>query len=236
MCGRFSLSKPSAAAERFGFVDWHEIRIEPRFNIAPTQEILTIVQRRQGPPVAQIATWGFKPYWMLSGRRKRPPPINARAETLTDSPMFREALAGRRCLIVADGFYEWQREVGNTTPAPVYIRLTSHELFAFAGLWAPGKPGSPPSAAIVTTQPNELMAPIHNRMPVILRPEHELLWLNPCVRTPEHVLPLLVPFPSAPMEAYHVAPLVNSFQNDGPELILPSPPERGAVVQAALPL
>ena len=222
MCGRFSLSKPSAAAERFGFVDWHEIRIEPRFNIAPTQEILTIIQRQHGSPVAQIATWGFKPYWMRLDRGRRPPPINARAETVAASPVFREALARRRCLIVADGFYEWQRMPGSSTRTPLHIRLKAGQPFAFAGLWSSGKPrGSPPTAAIVTTRPNELVAPIHNRMPVILPAEHERLWLDPSMQEPEAVLPLLAPYPSALMEAYRVAPLVNSFQNEGPELIQP---------------
>ena len=221
MCGRFSLGKPSAAAERFGFVDWHEVRVEPRFNIAPTQEILLIVQELDQAPAIRVATWGFRPHWMEPERTRRQAPINARAETLTDSPMFREALASRRCLILADGFYEWQAVAGSTLRTPLHIRLKAGEPFAFAGLWAPGKRGGPPTAAIVTTRPNELVAPIHNRMPVILRRDDEQRWLDLSVRASEQILSLLAPLPSGLMEAYPVSPLVNAFQNDGPELIVP---------------
>src|SRR5919202_6126258 len=142
MCGRFSLGKPSEAAERFGFAEWHQVRIEPRFNIAPSQEILTIVQASDGAPAAQSATWGLSPHWMRFERRGRPAPINARAETLAASPMFREALLRWRCLIAADGFYEWRAIPGTAMRTPVYIRLKGGAVFAFAGLWAPGKHGS----------------------------------------------------------------------------------------------
>ena len=216
MCGRFSLGRPTAAAERYCFVDWHELRIEPRFNIAPTQEIVTIVQQPLEEPSLRIATWGFRPFWMDA---KRQPPINARAETLAESPVFREALATRRCLILADGFYEWRSVPGSGARAPIHFRLRAGAPFAFAGLWSPGRRGGPPSAAIVTTRPNDLVAPIHNRMPVILSAAHERLWLDPAVHAPEQLMPLLVPFPPALMEAYPVAPLVNAFQNEGPELI-----------------
>jgi putative SOS response-associated peptidase YedK len=236
MCGRFSLTQPSEAAERFGFVDWHAVRIEPRFNIAPTQEILTIVQPAHGSPVAQVATWGFTPHWMRFEGRKRPAPINARAESLADSPMFREALISRRCLIPADGFYEWQAIPGSTARAPLHIRLKSGAVFVFAGLWAPGKGGSPPTAAIVTTRPNQIVAPIHNRMPVILHPEDEAAWLDPQENRLPKLLSLLAPFPADGMEAYAVAPLVNSFQNEGPELIVPTRHEHPTTVQAQLPL
>jgi putative SOS response-associated peptidase YedK len=144
--------------------------------------------------------------------------------------MFREALLARRCLVVADGFYEWRAR------SPMYIRLKGAGLFGFAGLWAPGKAGEPPSVAIVTTRPNDLVAPIHNRMPVILRPEDEAAWLDLHQNDLATLTAMLGPLDADRMEAYPVAPLVNAFQNDGPELILPSPPERGAVVQAALPL
>src|ERR1041385_7813242 len=114
MCGRFNLTRTKDVVERFGFVDWHERRIEPRFNIAPSQEILTIVQRPlelSGVPFVQIATGGLKPFWQQAV--KRPPPINARAESLAASPMFRDALAGTRCLIPATGFYEWRTQAGS---------------------------------------------------------------------------------------------------------------------------
>jgi putative SOS response-associated peptidase YedK len=108
MCGRFNLTKPQDIEERFGFVDWHERRVawqEPLFNISPSQEILTIVQPPEGAAVPQLAKWGLVPHWMQTGTSKRPPPINARAETLDESPMFRGTLTTGRCLIPATGFY-----------------------------------------------------------------------------------------------------------------------------------
>src|SRR6266566_8289727 len=169
MCGRFNLVRPEDIVARFGFMDWSEKRIEPRFNIAPSQEILTIVQLPLDAPIAQTATWGLKPFWLDKGK---PPPINARAEAVASSAMFREA---QRCLIRATGFYEWRNR------HPMHIQLRDGQLFAFAGLWLPAnKHGSSvPSAAILTVKPNSLMATIHTRMPAILRREDELTWLDP---------------------------------------------------------
>lgn len=214
MCGRFNLSAPRQIEERFGFFDWHEKRIEPRFNIAPSQEILTVVQLPDGSRSGQLARWGFAPFW---GAR-RPPPINARAESLATSPMFREALATGRCLIPASGFFEWQTQPGTGLKVPMHIRLESGELFAFAGLWVAGVHGGPPTVAIVTCRANDLMASIHTRMPVILARDAETEWLDPQTADP---LGLLVPFTDRTLEAYPVSPLVNLFQNEGPALIAP---------------
>jgi putative SOS response-associated peptidase YedK len=217
MCGRFNLTTPQEVVARFGFMDWTDKRIEPRFNIAPSQEILTIVQEPLGPPFAQTATWGLKPFWFKSDG-KRPPPINARGETLTSSPMFRDALATGRCLIPATGFYEW-RAAGPKDRQPMHIQLKDGQAFAFAGLWLAGKRDGVPSAAIVTTAPNELMATIHTRMPVILRPEDEAAWLDPQLTDAQQVMALVKPYPSECMHAYAVSLLVNSWENEGPELI-----------------
>jgi putative SOS response-associated peptidase YedK len=223
VCGRFNLTRPSEIVARFGFMDWSDKRPEPRFNIAPSQEILTIVQEPLGGPFAQTATWGLKPFWLEKGTRKGPPPINARGESLTSSPMFREA---RRCLIPATGFYEWRNR------QPMHIQLKDGQPFAFAGLWLPAsEPGGLPTAAIVTTKPNELIATIHTRMPAILRPEDELAWLDHSLDDPRK---LLTPFDANAMEAYPVAPLVNSWENEGPELIRQvAPPAQE--VQISLP-
>jgi putative SOS response-associated peptidase YedK len=224
MCGRFNLVRPKDIVDRFGFMDWSEKRIEPRFNIAPSQEILTIVQEPLGGPFAQTATWGLKPFWLTKGSGK-PPPINARAESLTSSRMFREA---RRCLIPATGFYEWRDR------QPMHIQRKDGQVFAFAGLWLPpAKHGGLPSAAVVTTRPNQLMATIHNRMPAILRPEDELRWLDPAAAEAD-VQAALRPLDADLMEAYPVAPLVNSWENEGPELIQPLDPS-AREVQIALP-
>ena len=208
MCGRFNLTDPKEVIERFGFLDWSEKRIEPRFNIAPSQEIVTIVQLPLENPSVQTAIWGLRPFWLQAGK---PPPINARAETLHSSPMFREAA---RCLIPATGFYEWRNG------QPMHIRLKSRGVFALAGLWLPApNRGGMPTAAVVTTKPNELMAGIHNRMPAILRPDSEPAWLDPSTAD---LRPLLRPIESELIEAYPVGPLVNSWENEGPRLIEPS--------------
>lgn len=212
MCGRFNLTDPSDIVQRFGFMDWSDKRPEPRFNIAPSQEILTIVQLPLETPQLQTATWGLKPFWLTKGSIK-PPPINARVEAVGSSAMFRDAL---RCLIPANGFYEWRQK------QPMHIRLRDGKVFMFAGLWLPaGKSGGLPSAAILTTRPNELMASIHTRMPAILRREDELRWLDPS----QDSQLAAEPFPAELMEAYAVKPLVNSWENEGPELVEPSPPD-----------
>jgi len=223
MCGRFNLSSPKEIVERFGFMDWSDKRIEPRFNIAPSQEIVTIVQLPLEAPSIQTAVWGLHPFWLQAGR---PPPINARAESLQSSAMFREA---RRCLIPAIGFYEWR------AGQPMHIRLRSGEAFTFAGLWLPPvHHGSVPSVAIVTTKPNELMATIHTRMPAILPPEDERQWLDP--ETDASVAQALVrrPLDATRMEAYPVGRQVNAWANEGPELIARLEVEPAS--QLALPL
>src|SRR4030081_1709545 len=138
LCGRFNLTRPKDVVERFGFMDWTEKRIEPRFNIAPSQEILTIVQEPLGKPFAQTATWGLKPFWLNEGAspNKKAPPINARAESLASSPMFREALATGRCLIPATGFFEW-RALAPKQRQAMHIQLKDGGGFALAGLWLP---------------------------------------------------------------------------------------------------
>ena len=204
LCGRFNLRNPKDIVERFGFMDWSDKRIQPRFNIAPSQEILTIVQLPLEPgPTAQTATWGLKPSGL--GRSL----INVRAESLANSPIVRGAL---RCLIPASGFYEWRNR------QPMHIHRKDDQPFTFAGLWLPDQ--NTPTAAILTMRPNELMATIHNRMPAILRPEDELRWLDPDT-DPKQVLE---PIDSNQLEAYPVKPLVNSWENEGAELITPAEP------------
>jgi putative SOS response-associated peptidase YedK len=208
VCGRFNLTRARDIEKRFGFMDWHERRIEPRFNIAPTQEILTIVEREDGSRAVTTMTWGLVPFWMRSAPR---PQINARAETIRTSPMFRGA---SRCLVPATGFYEWRAK------APMHIGLASGELFAFAGLWLPGeRDGGLPTATILTCAPNSLVAGIHNRMPVILRTEDEAAWLEGGAKDPRS---LLRPYPAELMHAYAVVPLVNNVANDGPQLLEPA--------------
>ena len=219
MCGRYSLiSDISALQVRFDF----DPPITPhtsRYNIAPTQNVLT-VRAGDGRNVAEHMRWGLIPSWakdMSIGNRA----INARAETLAEKPMFRTALRRRRCLIPADGFYEWLR-VGKAKQ-PMRILLTTGEPFAFAGLWETWtnpEGETIHSCTIVTTAPNDLMRPIHDRMPVILLPENESTWLDHSIEDASALNDLLSPYPPEIMEAYPVAPLVNSPTNDTPDVII----------------
>jgi putative SOS response-associated peptidase YedK len=213
MCGRFNLTKPQEIQARFGFLDWHERRIEPRFNIAPSQEILTIVREPGAPSQTVMARWGLEPLWLTRSAQRRPPPINARAESILGSRMFRDC---RRCLIPATGFYEWQ------AGTPMHICRQDGGMFALGGLWLPGVRGEAPSAAILTTRPNTLLLPIHDRMPAIMRAEDEQAWLDPALPL-ERAVELLQPYPAEEMQAYAVGPLVNAWSNDSPEVLLHQP-------------
>lgn len=222
MCGRYTESAAfDVLAERFG-LEVEESADEAlfgRYNIAPSQPVPIIVADN-GRRRLLAARWGLRPHWACDGKLA---PINARAETVATSPMFREALKHHRCLMPADGFYEWQVRPGQKRKQPYYIRLKGGELFAFAGLYTPTGPEGevPATCTIVTTAPNDLLAPIHNRMPVILESREEGRWLDPRVAKAADVLPCLRPLPAERMEAYAVSPLVSSPRSNGPELIAP---------------
>jgi putative SOS response-associated peptidase YedK len=184
------------------------------------QEIPIIVQRLNGRELS-IVKWGFTPFFMQDATGKRPSPINARAETLSTSGMFRGSIAKWRCIVPADGFYEWQAVEGQKTKQPMYVQLKDRGIFGFAGLYTSGSAGSPGSAAIITTTPNELMAPIHDRMPAILLPALEHVWLDPKMTDVAEALTLLTPYPADAMMATPVSTMVNAAANEGPEPILP---------------
>ncbi len=222
MCGRYALtSDAERLEERFG-CSLSGVACSPRYNIAPSQPVLALIntadnaERRAG-----FLRWGLIPAWATDpavGTRM----INARSETVAEKPSFRHALRRRRCLIVANGFYEWKKD--GPTRTPLYISLGSGEPFACAGLWEKWVAESGQaihSCTMLTTGPNALMAPIHHRMPVILPPEAEARWLDRTVQEPGSVLPLLVPCPAEAMRAYAVSALVNSPRNDSPECLRP---------------
>ena len=226
MCGRFALiSGPTDLQEAFpGFI--FPAQFAPRYNIAPTQPILAL--SNDGKNKADFFVWGLIPAWAKDpsiGTRL----INARAETLAEKASFRGALKYHRCLIFADGFYEWQTQPsvqpGSKSKIPHFIRLKTGKPFAFAGLWErwESADGSEVrSAAIITTEPNDLVRPIHNRMPVIL-PRHAYpQWLDPSPQQPSGLQSLLVPYPAGEMEAWPVSTLVNSPGTDRPECIIAS--------------
>jgi len=219
MCGRFTLTADiSTLQESFPFVEMPQ-GMQPHFNIAPTQPVAVVPN--DGRNRLDFFVWGLIPSWAKDpniGSRL----INARAETLQEKPSFRTAFRRRRCLVLADGFYEWKQ--GERGKTPMYIRLASGKPFAFAGLWeswnAPDA-SNVLSCTIITTQPNELMATIHNRMPVILPEEAYSTWLESAEADPQRLAGLLKPYPAKQMQAYPVSPLVNSPKNDVPELIRP---------------
>lgn len=219
MCGRFTLTADlEQLEERFSF-HAAELSFKPRYNIAPSQQVLTVIGAEEHR--AGWLRWGLIPSWAKDpsmGDRM----INARAETVAEKPSFRRALQKRRCLILADGFYEWRKEGKKKTP--IYIALKTHESFGFAGLWETWKSSAEEvihSCTIITTTPNVLMEPIHNRMPVILPRDAEAQWLNRSIEDPAQLLPLLVPYPANAMEAYEVSLAVNSPRNDSPACIEP---------------
>ena len=218
MCGRYSLiAEIGQLALRFGF-DAYGLEQPPRYNIAPTQPVLAV---RSDERLASYMRWGLVPSG-TRGAPSGPPLINARAETVAERPSFRPALMRRRCLVPADGFYEWQRGSGKR---PVRITLASGEPFAFAGLWDAWRDPHGDlveSCTIITTEANELLQPIHDRMPVILTEDVEPFWLDSGIQDGAALVSVLIPYPSEAMSAYEVSPLVNSAANDGPELLAPA--------------
>lgn len=222
MCGRYTLTiDPADTREDLANYKF-PVKFAPRYNIAPTQPVLAIPN--DGRNSADFFMWGLIPSWAKDpeiGSRL----INARGETLAEKPAFRGAYKYKRCLILADGFYEWKTQPGAKTKVPHFIHLKTHKPFAFAGLWDEwhSPDGSAiRSCAIVTTAPNKLMALIHNRMPVILHPADYAEWIDPAVRTHESLKHLIRPFPAELMGAYAVSTLVNSPANDRTECMAPA--------------
>ena len=221
MCGRFTLTVDPAELEDHYHASFPE-QFAPRYNISPSQAVLAIPN--DGKNAADFFVWGLIPSWAKDpsiGNRM----INARGETLGEKPSYRGAYKYKRCLIPADGFYEWKVQPGTRTKTPYFIHMKDGMPFAFAGLWDEwqGADASPiRTCTIVTTAPNPLMAPIHDRMPVILRPEDYAEWLDTEPRAPASLQHLIAPFNSEQMEAYPVSALVNSPSNDRAELVRPA--------------
>ena len=223
MCGRYTLRRSELARAAFAAISdasFDEFTERPRFNLAPSQELPVVRLNADGRRVIGLAQWGLIPAWTKGPPKNKP--INARAETVATSGMFRQAFGRRRCLIPADGFYEWQ---GAKPPKqPYFMQMTDGGLFGFAGLWERWKPQDAEVAidtfTIITTNPNELMRPIHNRMPVILRPADYAAWLDR--ETPlEAIEGMLNAYDPAVMMAYPVKGLVNSPRNDSSECVEP---------------
>jgi putative SOS response-associated peptidase YedK len=220
MCGRYRLTaKERYVAEHFGVDD--DIEWEPRYNIAPTQPIIVIRQERDQPRrTFSLMRWGLIPYWSkdISIGSKT---INAMAETVAEKPAFREAIRKRRCLVPADGFFEWKK-LGSKRKQPYNIGMLDDSLFAFAGIWDRWRSGSGEvieSCSILTTDANSLTRDIHDRMPAILEPEGYDLWLDPGITEPEQFQHLLRPFDPRRMKKYPLGSKVSNVNIDGPECI-----------------
>jgi putative SOS response-associated peptidase YedK len=214
MCGRTSLfADPELVRERF---DAEPVRpLEPRYNVAPGDEHAAILNA--APDEIRFPRWGLVPEWGDGSGH-----INARAETVADKPSFREAFADRRCLVLADGFYDWKPTP--TGKQPYRIERADGEPFAFAGLWEPGRAdrssgAEDPTFTVVTTEPNAVVEPIHHRMPVLLSPEEEERWLR------AGDADLLDPFPADELRTYPVSDAVNDPANDSPDVIEEVPAE-----------
>lgn len=218
MCGRFSLT----VGDRDIAEQWNvrvPFDVPARYNIAPSQPVVAL--RADGGRRVDEFRWGLVPHWAKDpeiGNRM----INARAETLFEKPAFRAAAMRRRCLVLADGFYEWKRTNGKKQP--YYVRLKSGRPFGFAGIWEhwEGAQGELRTCSIVTTEPNELMMSIHDRMPVVVRKDLEDLWLDPEIHDTAELGRVLQPFPDDEMEAHPVSTIVNNPDNDVAECVKPA--------------
>jgi len=221
MCGRYVLAEsPRKLAKRFNVPETPDLPFDgSRYNIAPTQEVPIVRQRVNARELA-LVRWGLVPSWakdLKIGSQM----INARADSIAVKPSFREAFKARRCLVPADGFYEWLKT--DDGKQPYYICLKNGEPFAFAGLWErwlDEQEKAIESCTIITTDANLLMKPLHKRMPVILVPDDYSSWLDSTTKQ-DDLLFLCRPFPPDPMQAYPVSKMVNSYKNQGEKLIEP---------------
>ncbi len=226
MCGRYVLKRKDLEEllRTFGIRSLEEFH--SRFNIAPTTNVPAIRARPDGALEAVGLKWGLVPSWSrdpAGGARL----ANARAEGISGKPAFRHAFRQRRCLVPASGFYEWQT-IGRSKH-PWFFARRDEQPFVFAGLWESWQDDHGlelETCALITTEPNDVVRPVHNRMPVILaRPEAER-WLSPTLTQPDQLLPLLQPYPAAEMIGIPVSARVNRVSNDGPECLDPVPPPK----------
>jgi putative SOS response-associated peptidase YedK len=219
MCGRYTLRTPvDSLAEAFE-IEEYPSSITPNYNIAPTQEVAAVVEEDEKRKL-EMLHWGLIPSWAKDpsiGNKM----INARAETVAEKPSFRRAFKVRRCLILADGFYEWKKT--DDGKQPYHVKMEDGSLFAFAGLWETWQNGEEiRSCTIITTDANDLMSEIHHRMPVILHPEDYAMWLDHDFEEKEVLTTLLKPYPADVMEAYPASRRVNKPSNNEPSVLEPA--------------
>lgn len=234
VCGRYvQVSSPALLAERFAVEEVATEPHDPDYNVAPRAQVYAILEREPHHRVIESLRWGLVPSWAKDpsiGDRL----INARAESLATTPAFKRSFTRRRCILPADGFYEWQvlgREGSRARKQPMLVHRRDGEPLAFAGLWDVWRDRRDPdsswlvSCVIVTTAANDALAPVHDRMPLVLPEDAWSTWLDPEVQEPARLRELLVPAPSEWFETYPVSTLVNKPANNGPELVKLAPPE-----------
>ena len=245
MCGRFvSASPPEEIGKYFDTADVAEKLLEPSYNVAPTNDVY-VVTEDGGTRRLDAYHWGLVPFWAKSpaaGSKM----INARAETIAEKNAYRRPFAKRRCIIPADGFYEWKKIPGQKTKQPMYMHRPDDEPFAFAGLWELWRPKTEDGAysddestwirscTIITGEPNEKVRPVHDRMPVMLPWDAWETWLDPTIQDIEVATKLLVPAPSSIIDLYPVSTEVNNVRNHGLHLLdRVDPPAGGAASEQA---
>jgi putative SOS response-associated peptidase YedK len=229
MCGRYTLAAPNPAQVRARFPIGEEVEVRPRYNVAPGDDVLAVTADREGAPRGELLRWGLVPSWADSpatGLKM----INARIETVAERPAYRRAFERFRCLIVADGFYEWQRSTGGGPKQPFHITRADGMPFAFAGLWSVWRPSpageGPPeglrTCTIVTRPANTAVVELHDRMPVILAPEGEAEWLD-AGTPPARLFELASGLEARATSIRAVGTAVNDARYDGPECLAPAP-------------
>jgi putative SOS response-associated peptidase YedK len=222
MCGRFTLSANAQRLQR-SFPLFEIPEVPARFNIAPTQQVLALRQLGEARPRATLLRWGLIPFWAKE-KKVGASLINARADSVATKPAFREAFRRRRCLIPADGFYEWRKGDKRAPKQPFHIRREDEQPFGFAGLWErwTGEEPAIESCTIITTDANDIVGPLHDRMPAILDPRDYARWLDPAPADPGLLSEMLRPYVSEPMIALPVGPFVNNVNHEGVNCLSPS--------------
>ena len=219
MCGRYTLSQPGDILQQLEVPESDRIDLLPNYNVAPTQNV-PVVRAEDGHRKVAIVRWGLIPFWAKDEKIGNQM-INARGESVAEKPAFKNALKRRRCLVLADGFYEWKK-IG-TAKQPHHIHLKGHESFVMAGLWERWDKGPEPieSCTIITTAANSNIAELHDRMPVILGGEARDLWLDDSIQDPEILTSVLQPYPAEFFDFVPVSRMVNSPRNNSPDCLRP---------------
>lgn len=216
MCGAFSIIHPfKDLSQRFN-AGYNDNPVDPRYNVRPSQPVPTILNT--DPDEIVYTQWGIHPFYDKTGKMFF---INARDDSMA-KPTWKKMIQEQRCLILADGFYEWQKQPGSKIKIPYRFELENKEPFAFAGLWQYEEHENQkvPHSVIITTEPNGVVENVHDRMPVILTPKNEKDWINPDIEA-EEAIKLLKPFPAKEMVSYPISTLINNPNNDSKEMIIP---------------